>query len=155
LSSSDVRPRSRMSGRSGTGISLCPMSTSVARVPCESCQRANASKELPALLALDDAADVQEVRALDRVALTEPVRRAVLGHVDADADDLVRHALVVEEASGPSRAPPPCCTRSRAARRTPACRSRAGSRARRVPWARAPRAPARAEAQARSGNRCR
>ncbi len=41
--------------------------------------------------------DVQEVRALDRVALAEAVRGAVGGHVDADAGDLVRHALVPEE----------------------------------------------------------
>src|SRR5207253_2292422 len=55
-------------------------------------------EQLAALLALDDAADIEEVRTLDRVTLPKPLGGAIRGQVDAHADDLVRHALVLEEA---------------------------------------------------------
>src|SRR5207237_5863753 len=53
-------------------------------------------EHLRAVLALDDAADIEEVRTGDAVLLAEPVRITVGRRLDADADDLVRHALVPE-----------------------------------------------------------
>src|SRR3989442_1567776 len=54
-------------------------------------------EELAAAFALDDAADVEEERAGERVALAEAHRLAD-ERIDADADDLAGDALVVEAA---------------------------------------------------------
>src|SRR5206468_1452626 len=55
-----------------------------------------AREELVAVLALDDAADVEQVRAVDAVLLTEALGVAIRGHIDADADDLVEDPLIAE-----------------------------------------------------------
>src|SRR4051812_20187175 len=53
-------------------------------------------EELATAFALDDAADVEDVVALDAEALAEAVGAPVFGDLDADAEDVVRHALVAE-----------------------------------------------------------
>jgi len=55
-------------------------------------------EERRAALALDDPAEIQEVRALEPEARAEPRAVAVGGHVDADAHDLSADALVPEGA---------------------------------------------------------
>ena len=54
------------------------------------------AEQLVAALALHDAADIEEQRAVDAEAVPEAVTRDVGGLLDADPDDLARHALVAE-----------------------------------------------------------